>query len=108
MLVAKYGNRKIEIDGCLFDSLKEARRYQELKLLQRSGEIQELTLQKRFELVPKCGKERAAHYIADFVYIDKEGCLVVEDVKSKATKTPAYILKRKLMNWSYGIQIREV
>jgi hypothetical protein len=87
-------------------SKKEARRSQELHLLEKCGAIFDLKEQVKFEIIPKCGSERAAHYVADFQYLEN-GSLVVEDVKSIATKTPAYILKRKLMNARHGIVIRE-
>ena len=122
----KYGNRKTIVDGIEFDSAKEARRYTELKLLQRAGMIEELELQKVFELIPaqyekfpRYGKsgirlrdgerclERNCVYIADFAY-KKDGQLVVEDTKSKATKTKDYIIKRKLLLWRHGIRIKEV
>lgn len=108
----KYGNRKTMIDGITFDSAKEAQRWAELKLLERAGQIFELQRQVPFVLVPKQerdGKviERPVVYRADFVYTEN-GKEVVEDVKSTATKTKEYILKRKLMLWEYGIQIREV
>ena len=100
------------IDGITFDSAKEAQRWAELKLLERAGQIFELQRQVPFVLVPKQerdGKviERPVVYRADFVYTEN-GKEVVEDVKSPATKTKEYILKRKLMLWEYGIQIREV
>lgn len=106
----KYGNRKITRDGITFDSLKECNRYCELKLMQRAGVISGLQLQVSFELIPAQrigGKvvERAANYIADFVY-QQNGETVVEDTKGFRTKD--YILKRKLMLWRYGIRIREV
>lgn len=105
----KYSARKITVDGVEFDSRKEARRWAELGLLERAGVIRDLRRQEEFLLIPKCGKERPAKYHADFSYIDCEtGKKVVEDVKSKATKTEAYILRRKLMNWVHGIEIREV
>lgn len=105
----KYHAKKIEVDGILFDSRREANRYAELKLLERAGKIANLRRQEEFELIPKCGKERPARYHADFSYTDTAtGEKVVEDVKSRATKTKDYILRRKLMNWRYGIQIREV
>lgn len=105
----KYHAKKVEVDGILFDSRREAGRYSELMVLQRAGKIADLKLQEEFELIPKCGKERAAKYHADFSYTDTTtGEKVVEDVKSRATKTRDYILRRKLMNWRYGIQIREV
>jgi hypothetical protein len=110
--MSKYGNRKTEIDGIVFDSQKEAQRYAELRLLERAGEIQNLQRQVPFVLIPKQvrdGKtiERPVVYKADFVYTEK-GEEVVEDVKSQATKTKEYILKRKLLLWQYGIQIKEV
>lgn len=113
--VGKYRNLKTEVDGEKFDSRKEARRYQELLILEKAGEISGLERQKPFVLVPalkdkKTGKvlERAVIYKADFVYRDQSGRTVVEDVKSEITKTPAYIIKRKLMLWVHGLRIREV
>lgn len=106
----KYKNRKAVIDGIVFDSKKEARRYSELKLLQRAGKISNLRLQVPFELIPsqyidkKC-VERAVTYRADFVYTEN-GQTVVEDTKGMRTKD--YIIKRKLMLERYGIQIREI
>jgi hypothetical protein len=50
--------------------------------------------------------QRPTEYRADFVYIDEDGWLVVED--AKGVRTPDYIIKRKLMLWLYGIKIREV
>ena len=88
----KYKNKKVTIDGYVFDSKKEAKRYTELKLLERSGKISNLNLQVEYELIPACyesyeryspktGKrlkdgrrciEKAVRYIADFVY-DEDG-----------------------------------
>lgn len=100
----KYGNRKTVVDGLTFDSVKEARRWSQLRLLERAGAISGLERQVAYEVIPKCDGERAAVYIVDFRY--KEGDrLVCEDVKG--VKTDAYRLKRKLMNWRFGIKIRE-
>lgn len=109
---SKYGNKKWELDGKTFDSQREARRYQELRWMLRQGLITDLRLQVPFELIPsqkRDGKvvERPVTYIADFVY-KENGEDVVEDVKSPATRTPQYIIKRKLMLWEFGIRIREV
>lgn len=106
----KYHAKKTELDGITFDSRKEADRYAELKLLERSGMIHNLRRQVRYELIPaqkKDGKtiERACHYIADFVY-EENGKTVVEDVKGFRTKE--YVLKRKLMLQVHGIEVREV
>lgn len=113
--MSKYGAKKVTIDGITFDSMKEANRWCELKLLVRGKVITELERQVRFELVPaqydKHGKllERSISYVADFVYIDmKTGERIVEDTKSVATKTPEYIIKRKLLLYFYHIRISEV
>lgn len=110
---AKYGNTKTVVDGIRFDSKHEASRYVELKYMERAGLITDLHLQAPYELVPKqkdeSGKvvERAVTYVADFVY-RQNGKVVVEDAKSPATRTPDYIIKRKLMLYVHGITIREV
>ena len=109
----KYHNQKVTVDGIEFDSRKEANRYAELKLLERAGEITDLRRQVPYVLIPeqrRDGKlaEREVKYIADFTYHTKDGTYVVEDVKSPATKTKEYILKRKMMLWEYGIKIVEV
>ena len=109
----KYGNKKWELDGKTFDSQREARRYQELRYMMRAGMITDLQTQVPFELIPSQrvgGKvvERPVKYVADFVYTTEDGVRVVEDVKSPATRTPQYVIKRKLMLHKYGIRVREV
>lgn len=107
----KYGNRKTEVDGITFDSVKEANRWMELKLLERAGEITFLERQVPYVLIPAQrdlkGKllERECKYIADFVYTEN-GKVVVED--TKGMRTPEYIIKRKLLLERYGIRIKEV
>ena len=106
----KYHNKKVY--G--FDSKKEKRRFDELKILQRIGEISDLKTQVPFELIPtqkgKDGKtlERPVKYIADFTYTDKNGKFVVEDVKSPVTRTKDYVIKRKLMLFIHQIRITEI
>lgn len=112
----KYNNTKIEIDGITFDSRREAKRYSELKLLERCNAISQLELQKVFVLVPaqfeivngkKKAIERAVKYKADFYYYDNEkNCFVCED--TKGFKTKDYIIKRKLMLYVHGIRIVEI
>lgn len=108
----KYNNKKITVDGQIFDSKKEASRYKELRLLEKAGAIHDLRMQVKFTLIPAqrdeaTGKviERECSYKADFVY-EEDGKTVVEDVKGFRTKE--YIIKRKLMLWRYGIRIMEV
>lgn len=107
---SKYGAVRVRtVDGIEHDSKKEAARWQELNLMLRARLIEDLQRQVRFELIPKQDGERACTYIADFVYIDrKTGQKVVEDVKSPATRTEAYRIKRKLMLLVHGIRIREI
>ena len=106
----KYHNKKVY--G--FDSKKEKARFEQLQILQRVGEIRDLQKQVPFELIPaqkdRDGKtiERAVKYIADFTYRTKNGVFVVEDVKSPATRTKDYIIKRKLMLFIHKIRITEI
>lgn len=107
--MAKYHNRKVTRDGETFDSVKEYRRFCELRLLERAGAVTDLRRQVKFELIPAQridGKvvERACSYVADFVYMEN-GQQVVED--AKGMRTQEYRLKRKLMLWVQGIRIRE-
>ena len=102
---SKYGAVKTEVDGITFASKHEASRYQVLWLLEQSGEITNLRLQVPFELIPKSKYGMPIRYIADFVYNDGNGCLIVED--AKGVKTPVYKLKRRLMAEKYGIEIKE-
>ena len=108
----KFKNEPVVYNGEKFDSAKEFRRWGVLRLLQRAGKISNLRRQVKFTLIPKkkgeYRTEQECSYIADFTY-EKDGKLVVEDVKSPITrKNPEYIIKRKLMLWEYGIIIREV
>jgi hypothetical protein len=98
----KYYAKKTEIDGICFQSKAEANRYNELKLLQRLKQISDLQMQPEFELIPKSKNERACKYIADFQYCEN-GKTIVEDVKSKITMTPQYVIKRKLFKRLYPL-----
>ena len=96
----KYNAKKTVVDGVTFDSTAEARRYGELKLLERAGEILNLELQPVFVLQDgfkgQDGKRvRAVKYIADFRYFDVgTSAVVVEDVKGM--ETAVFRLKRKI------------
>jgi len=101
----KFGAIKTTIDGITFDSRAEGRRYTQLKLMERAGEIEAIELQPRFDLIvngKKCG-----FYKADFGYIDKAlRQRVIEDVKGVAT--PIYRLKKKLVAAIYGVNVIEI
>lgn len=102
-----------------FDSQKEARRHDELAALEQAGEIRELRMQVDFTLQEaytdtEGRRVRAIRYRADFTYWrydDPPGGsvrFVVEDVKSRATRTKEYAMKRKLMKERFNIDIQEV
>lgn len=124
--MSKYHNRKYYIDGIVFASRKEGRRYCELKALQAAGIIHDLQLQVKFVLIPaqreecneiyksgsrkgkpKLGKiiEHECAYYADFVYYEN-GEKIVED--AKGMRTEVYRIKRKLLLYTHGIKIKEV
>ena len=116
--VEKYHNthtERVTASGAVlhFDSQKEARRYDHLTIRQKAGEIHDLRLQVDFTLQeaytdPEGRRVRAIRYRADFTYRERDGRLVVEDVKSKPTRTREYLIKRKLMKERRGIDITEV
>ena len=121
----KYNNHKITVDGKIFDSEREYRRYLELQLLEKSGVIRDLHRQVTFDLIPEArepdrygprggvykGKviEHGVSYIADFTYYaalpSGEEEFVVEDCKGM--RTDDYKIKRKLMLFIHKIRIRE-
>ena len=104
---SKYRNRKTTYKGIQFDSQKEENRYQELELLERAGLIRNIELQPRYDLT--VNGHKLGFYKADFRYKEvATDALVIEDVKSKATKTAVYMLKKKLVKALYGIDIVEV
>lgn len=98
----KYRNKKIVVDNIKFDSIAEARRYNELKLLLRAGKIQDLKLQPRFLLQEafkkNCKTYRKIEYVADFMY-KEDSKTIVEDVKGFATKD--FKIKEKIFNYIY-------
>lgn len=100
---SKYGSRKIEVDGHVFDSKREAAYYQELKLRKRVGEIKDFKLQPEFLLLEgftKNGKRyRPIKYIADFKVIYPDGRVEIVDVKGVRTKE--FQIKRKLFEYRY-------
>jgi hypothetical protein len=103
---AKFGNRKVTIDGIEFASEKEGRRYRELVLLELAGEIHRLECHPTFRI--EVNGTLVCKYVGDFRYLENDD-YVVEDVKSPITrKNRAYRLKNKLMKAVHGITIREV
>ena len=109
---SKYGNVPTTRHEIKFPSQKEARRYDELVGLQRAGVISDLRLQVEFTLqpaytTPEGERIRAIRYLADFTYI-RDGVEIIEDVKSRPTRTQQYRMKAKMMQDRLGLKITEV
>lgn len=113
----KFNARRTEVDGIVFASASEAKRYSELKLLERAGEITELKLQPEYPIIVgdrpvkiRSGRYKNGYpvkYIADFSYFDiTNDAAVVED--SKGMDTPLSRLKRALVEAIYGVEVRIV
>ena len=101
---SKYGAKAVVIDGIRFASKKEGKRYAELKLLAKSGEINGLMVQPQYPFELKGAT--VFKYIADFSYWTRTNKRVVEDVKG--VRTPLYRLKKKLIEIQYDIEITEI
>jgi hypothetical protein len=112
----KYHARRTQVDGIWFDSIKESARYLELKLLEAAGQITELELQPVFPLhIVELWRTEpgqittVGNFRADFQYRDcRTRALVIEDVKSDATKTEAYRLRKRIAEAIHGIEVREL
>lgn len=130
MIKRKYNNKKIIVDGIKFDSKKEALRFKELKMLEKAGIISNLQRQVKYTLIPaqyehtneihtkgkdkgkpKKGRliERECAYYADFVYM-QNGNTIVEDVKGyrDGQAYNLFVIKRKLMLYVHGVQVKEI
>lgn len=109
---SKYHNEKAVVNGIRFDSRKEANRYIALMSELASGAISDLKLQPQFTIQESYktaeGKRvQAIRYVADFSYT-RDGAFIVEDVKSEATKTRVYGIKKKLVLERFGVEITEI
>ena len=110
---SKYHAERVVTSGIKFDSKLEAKRYNELMMLQKAGEIENLRLQQQFTLqegFKTCEGEliRPVRYIADFTYYDKDGNYIIEDVKSEKTRQLVeYRIKKRIMA-EKGYMIKEI
>lgn len=108
----KYGAKHAVIDGHRFDSQAEAKRYAELRLMEREGLLHSIRLQPRFVLQESFkdtsgARYRAIEYRADFQYTETSGRVIVEDVKG--VDTPVWKLKEKLFRKRYPqVELRVV
>jgi hypothetical protein len=110
----KYRNQPCQIGNEKYRSKREAKRHQDLLLLQKAGQISELQREVPFILAPAVkldGRTKPAlRYFADFVYVKRDdelsiGLRVVEDCKG--VRTPTYRIKRHLMRSIHGIEVLE-
>ena len=78
-----------------FDSMAEARRFDELRILQRAGKIGNLECQRRYPI--SINGHKIGDYVADFVYDERStNAVIIEDVKGgTATDTALSRFKRK-------------
>ncbi len=100
----KYHARPTIVDNVRFASKKEARRYSELLLLLAAGEISNLEMQPRYDIIVNGCK--IGFYKADFRYISPDGQSHVED--AKGVSTAVYRLKKRIVEAMYHITIEEV
>ena len=121
----KFNNRKIVFQGETYDSQLELARYVFLSNRQKEGEISDLRRQVEYLLIPaqygteirhlktkdkevRVLLERPCSYIADFVY-ERNGKTIVEDCKgAKAIITETAKIKKKLLLWVHGIELRYI
>lgn len=116
----KYRAKRTQVDGIWFDSIKESTKYQELKLLQRAGEISDLELKPKFKFVLPDGTPvlirsrgypngRVARFTGDFAYFDKKlNRRVILDVKGgRATMTEAYAIRKALVEALFKVIVEE-
>lgn len=103
---SKYGNRRTMVDGAVFDSAKEARRWQELVLLERAGKITDLERQVAYSL--EVNGVEICTYIADFRYRQGKK-LIVEDVKGwkRGLAYRVFKMKSALMKALHRINVLE-
>lgn len=103
----KYNAKATQVDGIKFASKKEARRFAELQLLQRAGQIEELELQPRFML--HVNGQLVCDYVGDFKYVER-GKDVVEDVKGYkgGAAWRIFRIKQKLMKAVHGIDVQVI
>lgn len=106
--MSKFNNKKVEIDGIVFDSKMEGDYYEFLKRAKAQGAIQDFTLQPVYELQPKFTKRglnfMAINYKSDFELTLNDGGLLTIDVKG--FETADFKLKKKMFEYKYPQELR--
>ncbi|MEM5012085.1 DUF1064 domain-containing protein [Niallia taxi] len=107
--MSKYGSRKTRVDNITFDSVAEAKYYEQLKWLLRAKQIKSFKLQPKFLLQEGFKKHgvtvQKIEYIADFEVHKLDGSVEIVDVKGVETKD--FILKKKmyLKRYEYPLKL---
>src|SRR3990167_4238943 len=104
--ISKYRAKRVADSGYLFASKLEHRRYCELRLLEKSGEIRGLMVHPRYEIIWPGETKRICIVELDFLYTDREGGIHNEDTKGRDTAMSR--LKRKLLKAATGIVVEIV
>ena len=91
---SKYGNKRLRVNGVLYDSIREYYRHLELKILEKHGLISDLRFHHSDDVLLVVSNPNV-RYIPDFTYKNSEGVKVVEDVKGM--QTPDFIIKKKIV-----------
>lgn len=99
---SKYKNKRCIVDGVKFPSLKEGRRYSELRLMEKAGIISDLQLQVTRKFI--VNNITVCSYRSDFEY-NLDGKHIVEDVKGGNYRTKEFTIKKALMLACFGIEI---
>lgn len=102
----KFGAKPTEVDGIAFASMAEARRYKELRLLERNGEITQLVAHPSWKF--EVNGVKIGRFTPDFSYLDATGLVHVEDVKGSRRLSEAYGLRKKLLLALYGLRVVEI
>ena len=104
--ISKYRAKRVADNGYLFASKLEHRRYCELRLLEKAGEIRGLMVHPRYEIIWPGETKRICIVELDFLYTDKNGDIHNEDTKGFITALSS--LKRKLLKAATGIVVEIV
>lgn len=99
----KYNAKKVRVDGFIFDSKSEAARYTELKFYLRAGLISDLQIHPTYPLIVNGAK--IGSFKPDFRYLNENGTLTIEDIKSKATMTQVSSLRIRVFEAIYGLRV---
>lgn len=101
----KYKAKKTMYKGMKYDSKKEAGQAFNLEMLKKAKEIKDYESHKRYDFYGINGN-KICSYIADFVITHNDGTIEIMDVKSKATVTPIFRLKWRLLEDLYKSEIK--